>query len=236
MTMLEVRNLRVHYDRVEAIKGVSLDLDRGSIVTLIGNNGSGKSTIIRTISGLQRPTSGEILFEQGTIHGMPPQDIVRLGIAQVPEGRMIFPDMTVMDNLRTGAYLRRDKQGIRHDFEMVMDHFPVLKDRFKQKAGSLSGGEQQMLAIGRALVSSPRILLLDEPSMGLSPLFVKEIGRIITRINQNGISIILVEQNARLALRVAQWGYVLETGKIVLNGDTQSLVSNEQVKKAYLGG
>ncbi|MCJ7495720.1 MAG: ABC transporter ATP-binding protein [Deltaproteobacteria bacterium] len=232
----QVQNLRVFYERVEALKGITIGMENGAIVTLIGANGAGKSTALRAISGLIAISSGEILFREKKIHGLSPQEIVRSGIAHVPEGRRVFPYMTVKENLKLGAFRRKDKEGIRNDLEGVFEHFPVLRDRRSQSAGSLSGGEQQMLAIGRALMSQPLLLLLDEPSLGLAPLMVKEVGRIIREINQKNVGIILVEQNARMALRLAHKGYVLETGSVVLQGEASELIDNEHVKKAYLGG
>jgi branched-chain amino acid transport system ATP-binding protein len=232
----QVQNLRVFYERVEALKGITIGMENGAIVTLIGANGAGKSTALRAISGLIAISSGEILFREKKIHGLSPQEIVRSGIAHVPEGRRVFPYMTVKENLKLGAFRRKDKEGIRNDLEGVFEHFPVLRDRRSQRAGSLSGGEQQMLAIGRALMSQPLLLLLDEPSLGLAPLMVKEVGRIIREINQKNVGIILVEQNARMALRLAHKGYGLETGSVVLQGEASELIDNEHVKKAYLGG
>jgi len=213
-----------------------MEVEEGSIVTLIGSNGAGKTTTLRAISGLKHPTSGEIWFDGQRIDRLPPEKINKLGIAQVPEGRRVFPQMTVMENLNMGAFLREDKDGVRRDVEEVFRHFPVLKERQKQYAGTLSGGEQQMLAMGRGLMSNPKLLLLDEPSLGLSPILVMEIAKIIKDISQGGKTIVLVEQNARLALSLAQKAYVLETGNIVLEGDAKDLRENEQVKKAYLGG
>jgi len=232
----QVQNLRVFYERVEALKGITIGMENGAIVTLIGANGAGKSTALRAISGLIAISSGEILFREKKIHGLSPQEIVRSGIAHVPEGRRVFPYMTVKENLKLGAFRRKDKEGIRNDLEGVFEHFPVLRDRRSQRAGSLSGGEQQMLAIGRALMSQPLLLLLDEPSLCLAPLMVKEVGRIIREINQKNVGIILVEQNAQMALRLAHKGYVLETGSVVLQGEASELIDNEHVKKAYLGG
>lgn len=234
--LLNVKNITVHYYKVAAIRDISMEVEEGSIVTLIGSNGAGKTTTLRTISGLKHPTIGEIWLEDQRIDKLAPDKINKLGIAQVPEGRRIFPQMTVMENLQMGAFLRRDKDGIDRDLEMVFGHFPVLKDRQKQYAGTLSGGEQQMLAMARALMSNPRLLLLDEPSLGLSPILVMEIAKIIRDINQAGRTIVLVEQNARLALSLAQKGYVLETGNITLAGDCKDLRENEEVKKTYLGG
>jgi branched-chain amino acid transport system ATP-binding protein len=231
-----IHSLRVFYERVEALKGISIAMKSGAIVTLIGANGAGKSTTLRAISGLIRAASGEIFFEEKKIDGLSPQEIVRAGIAHVPEGRRVFPSMTVRENLMLGAFRRKDKEEIQADLEGILEHFPILRERRSQGAGSLSGGEQQMLAIGRALMSKPRLLLLDEPSLGLAPLMVKEVGRIIADINQREVGIILVEQNARMALRLAHVGYVLETGSITLQGKASDLIDNEHVKKAYLGG
>ncbi len=231
-----IRNLRVFYGRVEALKGVTLEVDQGAIVTLIGANGAGKSTALRAISGLIRPASGEIVFQGKRIDSLSPQDVVRGGIAHVPEGRRVFPFMTVRENLNMGAFRRKDKEEIKKNLEGVFEHFHILRERRSQRAGSLSGGEQQMLAIGRALMSQPTLLLLDEPSLGLAPLMVREVGRIIGEINQRQVGIILVEQNAHMALRIARKGYVLETGSIALQGLASDLIDNEHVKKAYLGG
>ncbi len=234
--LLELRDIRVHFGRVEAIKGISLGVEQGKIASLVGANGAGKSTTLRAICGLKPLTLGEIWFEGERIDGMPAQKIVERGITLVPEGRRIFPQMMVLENLQMGAYLRKDKKGVSRDLEEVFDSFPILKARRKQRAGSLSGGEQQMLAIGRALMAKPRLLLMDEPSMGLSPLMCHEIAKTIARINQSGTTVLLVEQNVRLAFAVAQKGYVLEIGSIVLEGDTKDLVNSEHIKKAYLGG
>ena len=231
-----IRNMRVLYGRVEALKGISLEVDQGAIVTLIGANGAGKSTTLRAVSGLVRPASGEIVFQRRRIDSLSPQDVVRGGIAHVPEGRRVFPFMTVRENLNMGAFRRKGKEEVRRDLDGVFEHFPILRERKSQKAGSLSGGEQQMLAIGRALMSQPSLLLLDEPSLGLAPLMVREVGRIIGEINQRQVGIILVEQNATMALRIAHKGYVLETGSIALQGPACDLIDNEHVKKAYLGG
>ena len=234
--MLEIKDLRVHYGKAEAIKQISLNVDEGAIVTLIGANGAGKTTTLRTISGLKVPTSGEIWFKGRRIDGRPPNDIVKLGIAHIPEGRMVFAPMTVFDNLRMGAYLRKDKHEILRDIETMYEHFPILKERKGQKAGQLSGGEQQMLAIARALMARPKLLLMDEPSMGLSPLLVEEVGDIISQINKSGISVILVEQNAHMALELAIKAYIIEVGNITLQGAAHELASHERVKKVYLGG
>jgi len=235
--ILELKNLVVHYEKVRALKGISLAMTEKSIVTLIGANGAGKSTTLKTISGLKQCTSGVVWFLGQQIHSLSPHGIVGIGIAQVPEGRRVFPYMSVYENLLMGAYLRKDREEIQKDFEVVYQHFPILKDRKNQASGSLSGGEQQMLAMGRALMAAPKLLLLDEPSLGLSPVMVKEIGRIILNINrQEGVSIILVEQNARMALKLSSQGYVLETGKIVLSGPSGDLLNNDHVRRAYLGG
>ena len=234
--LLEIKDLKVHYGRAEALKGISLSVDEGAIVALVGANGAGKTTTLRTISGLKGPTSGEIWFQGKRIDGMPAHDIVRLGIAHIPEGRIVFAPMTVLDNLRMGAYLRKDKYQIARDLDIMYEHFPVLKERRGQQSGSLSGGEQQMLAIARALMSSPKLLLMDEPSMGLSPILVEQVGNIISDINKTGIGIILVEQNARMALSLANKAYILEVGSITLEGDAKELANDERVRKAYLGG
>ena len=235
--MLEIKNLVVSYGAITALHGISLSVKPGSIVTLIGANGAGKTTTLKTISGLLKPKSGEILYDGKNIAGLPPHQIVKLGLSHVPEGRMIFANLTVLENLQLGAYLQTDKQVIRRELEHVFSLFPRLSEREKQIAGTLSGGEQQMLAIGRALMSKPKLLLLDEPSLGLAPLLVKTIFEKIVEINrQQGLTILLVEQNANLALEISSFGYVLETGKITLQGDSPSLRQNPQVKSAYLGG
>jgi branched-chain amino acid transport system ATP-binding protein len=234
--LLEIKNLWVRYDLVEALRGLSITLDQGEIVTMLGANGAGKSTTLKTISGLKTPASGEVWFEGKRIDGLPPHAIVKQGIAHVPEGRRIFPEMTVMDNLLLGTHLRWDSKRIKEDLEDIFGHFPILRERRNQQGGSLSGGEQQMLAMARALMSSPKVMLMDEPTLGLSPLMVREIRRITGAINKNGVGIILVEQNARMALSTAHRGYVLVTGRIVLEGDSQQLKNDEQVKKYYLGG
>jgi len=235
LMLLELREISVHFGKVEALKGISLNVEQGGIVSLVGANGAGKSTTLRAICGLKPPTLGEIWFDGKSIAGMSAQEIVKKGIALVPEGRRVFPQMTVLENLQMGAYLRKDKGGIRKDLDGLFDSFPVLKERKKQAAGSLSGGEQQMLAIGRALMAKPRLLLMDEPTLGLAPIVCREISDIINRINRNGTTILLVEQNARLAFAVAQKGYVLELGRIILEGDTGDLARSEHVQKAYLG-
>lgn len=234
--LLEVKNIRVLYEKVEAVRGISLGAEEGTVISLIGANGAGKTTTLKAISGLKRLTSGEIWFQGRRIDGMSPHAIVKLGIAHVPEGRRLFGLMTVKDNLAMGAFLQKDKGEIARNLEVVFQHFPILKTRQKQLARSLSGGEQQMLAIGRALMAKPTVLLLDEPSIGLAPLVIAEIARIIEDIKSAGLTIVLVEQNAHMALRLAEKGYVLETGKIVLEGDSKDLIHSEYVKKAYLGG
>jgi branched-chain amino acid transport system ATP-binding protein len=234
--LFEIKELRVNYGGAEVLKGISLELEDGEIVTLIGSNGAGKTTTLRTVSGLKSPTSGEIWFEGKRIDTMLPQNVVRIGINHVPQGRELFPYMSVSENLRLGAFLRKDSNRINHDLTNLLEHFPKLEERSRQQAGTLSGGEQQMLAIACALMANPRLLLLDEPSSGLAPIMVKEIGEVVSAINQRGTSILLVEQNARLALRLAHRGYVLETGTIVLHGSAKELLRSKHVKKAYLGG
>ena len=234
--LLEIKELWVRYDLVEALRGISLNLAQSEIVTILGANGAGKSTTLKTVSGLKEPGSGEIWFREERIDGLPPHEVVRRGIAQVPEGRRIFPEMTVMDNLLMGTHLRKDSTAVKRDLEYVFTHFPILQERKNQQGGSLSGGEQQMLAMARALMSSPKVMLMDEPTLGLSPLMVRQIKEITQTINQKGVSIILVEQNAHMALSIAHRGYVLMTGRIVLAGDRQLLLNNDQVKKYYLGG
>ena len=235
-SMLKIEDINVFYGAIHAIKGVSLEVNQGEIVTLIGANGAGKSTILRTVSGLLKPKEGTISFEDSVISGMPAHEIVAKGISQVPEGRRIFAEMTVMENLELGAFTRKDKAGIKEDLEVVFTRFPRLKERMTQDAGTLSGGEQQMLAMGRALMSRPRLLLLDEPSMGLAPLLIKEIFNIIVDINKAGTTVLLVEQNANMALSIAHRAFVLETGRITLSGDAKELAASEDVRKAYLGG
>ena len=235
-TMLTINDINVFYGAIHAIKGVSLEVNEGEIVTLIGANGAGKSTILRTISGLLKPKTGSIQFEGQEIAGMPAHEIVKTGISQVPEGRRIFAEMSVLENLELGAFTRKDKDGIKADMELVFERFPRLKERIGQLAGTLSGGEQQMLAMGRALMSRPRLLLLDEPSMGLAPLLIREIFAIIQDINKTGTTVLLVEQNANMALSIAHRAYVLETGRITLSGDAKELAASDEVRKAYLGG
>ena len=235
--MLEIKNLRVNYGVITALHDVSLSIKAGSIVTLIGANGAGKTTTLRTISALLQPHGGEILYEGRNIVGLPAHEIVKLGLSHVPEGRMVFANLTVTENLRMGAYLQRNHAVIRREMDHVLHVFPRLKERQKQLAGTLSGGEQQMLAIGRALMSQPKFLMLDEPSLGIAPLLVKTIFEKIVEINrERGITILLVEQNANLALEISHYGYVLETGKVTLQDESKALRSNPQVKSAYLGG
>lgn len=234
--MLKIENLVVRYGMIEAIKGISFEVNDGEIVTLIGSNGAGKTTTMHAISGLIKPASGRITLDDKELTKMPSHKIVSLGLAQVPEGRRVFSQQTVEENLLLGAYSRKDKAAINNDLNHIYELFPRLLERRKQAAGTLSGGEQQMLAMGRALMAKPKILLLDEPSMGLSPLLVKEIFRIIQDINKRGTTILLVEQNAKMALAIADRAYVLETGKITLEGTGEELAASEQVRKAYLGG
>ncbi len=234
--LLDVNDLHVHYDKVEAVKGVSLKVEAGSIITLIGANGAGKTSILKAISGVLRRSAGTIGFDDTRIDQLPAHRIVEAGIAHVPEGRRLFGLMTVRHNLRIGAWLQRDREAIRRGFERVYRHFPILKERETQLARTLSGGQQQMVAIGRALMAQPRLVLMDEPSLGLAPIMVAEIANIIRELRDDGLSIVLVEQNASLALRLADRGYVLETGKVVLEGDSRELARNEYLKKAYLGG
>ena len=234
--MLQVKDLSVHYGVIQALKQVSLEVNEGEIVALIGANGAGKTTLLHAISGLVKKSEGEIVFLDNSLNKATPRNIVSSGITQVPEGRRIFPDMSVAENLLMGAYLRKDKKGIEEDMQKVYERFPRLNERKKQLAGTLSGGEQQMLAMGRALMAKPKLLLLDEPSMGLSPLLVKEIFSIITEINKQGTTVLLVEQNARMALQIADRAYVMETGKIVLSGTGEELAASDEIKKAYLGG
>jgi branched-chain amino acid transport system ATP-binding protein len=235
MPLLEVDAIHTFYGAIEALKGITLDVNEGEIVTLIGSNGAGKSTTLRSISGLTPPREGSIKFDGQEIGETPAEDIVRLGVSQAPEGRKIFPRMTVTENLELGAYLRRDEK-ISDDMDRVFDLFPRLKEREKQKAGTMSGGEQQMLAIGRALMADPKLLLLDEPSMGLAPILVERIYETIAEINKQGMTILLVEQNANYALEVSQRGYVLETGTVAVTDESEKLRENPQVQEAYLGG
>jgi branched-chain amino acid transport system ATP-binding protein len=233
--LLQVHDIHVHYGQVAAVKGISLEVDEGDFVALIGSNGAGKSTTLRTISGLEHPSAGSIVFDGESIERLSADRIVRLGIAHVPEGRRIFKDLTVTENLRLGAFTRDDQRAIEEDLEKIFTRFPRLRERKDQMARTMSGGEQQMVAIGRALMSRPRMLLLDEPSLGLAPLIVQEIARILVEINRAGVGVVLVEQNAEMALELARHGYVLETGNIALEGEASSLMDNDHVRKAYLG-
>ena len=233
--LLELDNVKTYYGNIRALKGISIEVKEGEIVCLIGGNGAGKSTTLMTISGILTPEEGEIVYQGQSIISVRPDHIVQMGICQVPEGRMIFPLLTVMENLDLGAYLRKDKAGVRDDLDRVFSLFPVLRERRNQAGGTLSGGEQQMLAIGRALMARPKLLLLDEPSLGLAPILVDAIFDIIRQINNQGTTILLVEQNAQLALQYSHRGYVIETGEIALTDTSAALLKNEQVKKAYLG-
>ena len=233
--MLELRDIHTYYGNIRAVRGISVTVNAGETVCLIGANGAGKSTTLMTASGIHTPVEGSIHFEGQDITSTSAEERVALGISQVPEGRLIFPDMTVLENLELGAYKRNDKQGIRADLDKIFQFFPVLQERQKQRGGSLSGGEQQMLAIGRALMSHPRLLLLDEPSLGLAPLIVKQIFEIIQQINADGTTILLVEQNAQIALQVTNRGYVMETGEITIEGTSADLLADERVRQAYLG-
>ena len=235
MAMLEVNDIKVYYGMIQAIKGVSFHVDEGEVIALIGANGAGKTTTLQTLTGILSPKSGSIVFEGKDLTRTPAHKIVEMGMAHVPEGRRVFAQLSVLQNLMMGAYTRKDKEEIAQTLETVFDRFPRLKERQNQTAGTLSGGEQQMLAMGRALMSKPRIILMDEPSMGLSPLLVQEIFSIIKEVNAQGITVLLVEQNAKMALKVANRAYVLETGKIKLSGDAQELLHNDEVRKAYLG-
>ena len=235
MAMLEVRDLQVYYGMIHAIKGISFDVNQGEVIALIGANGAGKTTTLHTITGLLAPKSGSVLFEGKDITKVPAHKIVSMGMAHVPEGRRVFAELSVYENLKMGAYTRKDKKEIEESLANVYKRFPRLEERKNQMAGTLSGGEQQMLAMGRALMSKPRIVLMDEPSMGLSPLFVDEIFKIIQKISAEGTTVLLVEQNAKKALAIADRAYVLETGKIALSGDAKELMNNESIKKAYLG-
>jgi branched-chain amino acid transport system ATP-binding protein len=233
--MLSVENLSVNYGAINALKDISFEISQGEIVALIGANGAGKSTILNTISGVVEPKAGKITYNNKDITKMLPHEVVKLGISQIPEGRRVFPNMSVLENLEMGAYIRSDKQGIRQDMAEVFLKFPRLAERKKQLAKTLSGGEQQMLAMGRALMARPQLLLMDEPSMGLAPILVEEIFHIITEINQTGTTVLLVEQNAHMALSIAARAYVLETGEIVLKGEASALAANPEVRRAYLG-
>ena len=233
--LLSVKEIKTFYGKLEAVKGVSLEVDEGEIVTLLGANGAGKTTVLKAISGLKLPASGEVWFSGQRIDRSQATQIVRMGISHILEGQRVFRDMSVESNLTLGAFVRNDREGIKADLQEVYQHFPILKERKKQNAGSLSGGEQQMLAISRGLMSKPRLLLMDEPSIGLSPLMVNEIASIIRTINKQGISVLIVEQNAAIALRLADRGYVMETGKLVLGASRNELLNDDRVKKAYLG-
>lgn len=234
--MLKVEGLNIKYGAIHAVKGIDLEVNEGEIVTLIGANGAGKTSILKALSGLVKPSAGTITYDGKVLNKCSAQDIMKLGISHVPEGRRIFAGMTVLENLELGAYQRKDKDGIKRNLEAVYDRFPILKDRSKQNAATLSGGEQQMLAMGRALMANPKILLLDEPSMGLAPILVKEIFNIIKDINAKGTTVLLVEQNARMALSIAHRAYVMETGNIVMSGTGKELSESEEIQKAYLGG
>jgi branched-chain amino acid transport system ATP-binding protein len=235
MAMLEVKDLHVHYGVIEAIKGISFEVNKGEVIALIGANGAGKTTTLHTVTGLLSPSKGQIFFEGKDITKIPGHKIVSLGMAHVPEGRRVFAQLSVYENLLMGAYTRKDKEEIQNTLRMVYDRFPRLEERKGQLAGTLSGGEQQMLAMGRALMSHPSIILMDEPSMGLSPIFVNEIFDIIQQVSKSGTTVLLVEQNAKKALSIADRAYVLETGKIVLDGDAKTLMNDDAIKKAYLG-
>jgi len=235
MAMLEVKDLHVHYGMIEAIKGIDFEVNKGEVIALIGANGAGKTTTLHTITGLIAPSKGEILYEGKDISKIPGHKIVSLGMAHVPEGRRVFAQLSVYENLLMGAYTRKDKEEIQNTLRVVYDRFPRLEERKNQMAGTLSGGEQQMLAMGRALMSHPSIILMDEPSMGLSPIFVNEIFDIIQKVSKSGTTVLLVEQNAKKALSIADRAYVLETGKIVLSGDAKELMNDDSIKKAYLG-
>lgn len=235
MAMLSVNNLQVHYGMIQAIKDVSFEVNEGEVIALIGANGAGKTTILHTVSGLLQPTKGSVIFEGQDITKVPAHKIVSLGMAHVPEGRRVFAQLTVLENLKLGAYTRKDKNEMEETLKMIYKRFPRLEERKNQIAGTLSGGEQQMLAMGRALMSHPKIILMDEPSMGLSPIFVDEVFKIIRDISAEGVTVLLVEQNAKKALNIANRAYVLETGNIILQGDAKKLMNDESVKKAYLG-
>lgn len=235
MAMLEVKDLEVYYGLIQAIKGVSFEVNQGEVIALIGANGAGKTTILHTVTGLIQPKAGKVLFEGTDITKVPGHKIVSMGMAHVPEGRRVFANLSVYQNLKMGAYTQKDKNAIEENLERIYKHFPRLEERKNQMAGTLSGGEQQMLAMGRALMSSPKMILMDEPSMGLSPLLVKEVFSIIEYCHESGITILLVEQNAKMALGIADRAYVLETGNITMSGDAKEMLENEDVKKAYLG-
>jgi branched-chain amino acid transport system ATP-binding protein len=233
--MLELKSIESFYGKIQALKGITLEVPEGGIVAILGANGAGKSTTLKTISGLVQPLRGQILFQGKSIHKKEPHQIVRLGICQVPEGREIFMGLTVQENLKMGAFTRNDGKAIQNDLERIFQSFPILKERARQQAGTLSGGEQQMLAIARGLMSNPKLMLLDEPSLGLAPLMVEEIFRIIAEINKEGVTILLVEQNANMALQTALYGYVMETGTVALHDSAENLIKNDYVRKVYLG-
>ena len=233
--LLEIKDIHVHYGPVAAVRGISIDIAEADFVTLIGSNGAGKSTVLRTISGLNHPSAGSIIFDGTPIDKLSADKILKLGIAHVPEGRRVFKDLSVTENLLLGAFTRDDQDGIQADIKKVFEYFPRLRERQNQQARTMSGGEQQMVAIGRALMSRPRVMLLDEPSLGLAPVIVQEIAKILTEINGQGVAVMLVEQNAELALELARHGYVLETGNIALEGEASGLMDNDHVRKAYLG-
>lgn len=233
--MLKIKNLNVHYGGIHALRGIDVEVPEGKIVTLIGANGAAKSTTLRSIVGLEKKSSGTVHYNDEDITNLKTKDIVSRGIVLVPEGRRIFPNLNVDENLILGAYIRKDKAAIKEDHERVYNLFPVLRERRKQTAGTLSGGEQQMLAVGRAIMSKPKLIMMDEPSLGLAPLIVKDIFDIIKKINEQGVTVLLIEQNAKAALEVADYGYVMETGKIVLEGNGKDLLTNDDVQKAYLG-
>jgi branched-chain amino acid transport system ATP-binding protein len=233
--MLKLDSIESYYGKIQALKGISLEIPVGGIIAILGANGAGKSTTLRTISGLIQPARGQILFQGQPIHKVAPHRIVRLGICQVPEGRDVFMGLTVQENLKMGAFTRKEGEEVKKNLERIYISFPILKDRFRQQAGTLSGGEQQMLAIARGLMSNPKLMLLDEPSLGLAPLMVEEIFQIIKEINQEGVTILLVEQNASMALQTAQYGYVMETGHIALHDTAENLIENDYVRRVYLG-
>jgi branched-chain amino acid transport system ATP-binding protein len=233
--MLKLESIESYYGKIQALKGISLEIPAGGIIAILGANGAGKSTTLRTISGLIQPASGQILFQGELIHRVPPHRIVRLGICQVPEGRDVFMGLTVQENLKMGAFTRKEGKEVQKNLERIYVSFPILKDRSRQQAGTLSGGEQQMLAIARGLMSNPKLMLLDEPSLGLAPLMVEEIFQIIKEINREGVTILLVEQNANMALQTAQYGYVMETGHIALHYTAKNLIENDYVRRVYLG-
>ena len=233
--MLELKSIESYYGKIQALKGIDIEVPEGGIVAILGANGAGKSTTLKTISGLIQPQRGQILFQGQSIHSSEPHQIVRLGICQVPEGRDIFMGLTVQENLKMGAFTRKDVKTVQNDMERIYQSFPILKERARQQAGTLSGGEQQMLAIARGLMSNPKLMLLDEPSLGLAPLMVEEIFRIIAEINKDGVTILLVEQNANMALQTAQYGYVMETGAVALHDSAENLIQNDYVRKVYLG-